>query len=98
MSFPCWLFFPAFLFFEVLVIFAVFPVPSPSESLRLEEPVAEVAFFYHISMVLAAVQIGAGGGRFHHFLAVLQSFVVRIVEGVDVYGQSPSVLRYRMGM
>ena len=30
--------------------------------------------------------------------AVLQSFVVRIVEGVDVYGQSPSVLRYRMGM
>lgn len=98
MSFPCWLFFPAFLFFEVLVIFAVFPVTSPSESFCLEKPVAEVAFLNHVSVVLAAVQIGAGGGRFHHFLAVLQSFVVRIVEGVDVYGQSPSVLRYRMGM
>ena len=98
MSFPCWLFFPAFLFFEVLVIFAVFPITSPSESFCLEKPVAEVAFLYHISVVLAAVQIGAGGGRLHHFLAVLQSFVVRIVEGVDVYGQSPSVLRYRMGM
>lgn len=98
MSFPCWLFFPAFLFFEVLVIFAVFPVTSPSESFCLEKPVAEVAFLNHVSMILAAVQIGAGGGRFYHFLAVFQPFVVRIVEGVDVYGQSPSVLRYRMGM
>ena len=83
MSFPCWLFFHAFLFFEVLVIFAVFPVTSPSESFCLEEPVAEIAFLNHVSVVLAAVQIGAGGGRFHHFLAVLQPFVVRIVEGVD---------------
>ena len=98
MSFPCWLFFPAFLFFEVLVILAAFPVTSPSESLRLEEPVAEVAFLNHVSVVLAAVQIGAGGGRLYHFLAVLQPFVIRIVEGVDVYAQSPSVLRYRMGM
>lgn len=70
MSFPSWLFFPAFLFFEVLVIFAVFPVTSPSESFCLEKPVAEVAFLNHVSVVLAAVQIGAGGGRFHHFLAV----------------------------
>ena len=83
MSFPCWLSFPAFLFFEVLVIFAVFPVTSPSESFCLEKPVAEIAFLNHVSVVLAAVQIGAGGGRFHHFLAVLQPFVVRIVEGVD---------------
>ena len=98
MSFPCWLFFPAFLFYEVLVILAVFPVASPSESLRLEEAVAEVAFLNHVSVVLAAVQIGAGGGRLYHFLAVLQPFVIRIVEGVDVYGQSPSVFRYRMGM
>lgn len=78
--------FPAELFFEVLVILAVLPVASPSESLRLEKPVAEVAFLNHINMILAAVQIRAGGGRFHHFLAVLQSFVVRIVECVDVYG------------
>lgn len=86
MYFPCWLFFPAFLFFEVLVILAAFPVTSPSESFCLEKPVAEVAFFYHVSVVLAAVQIGAGGGRLYYFLAVLQPFVIRIVEGVDVYG------------
>lgn len=98
MSFPCWLFFPAFLFFEVLVILAAFPVTSPSESFCLEKPVAEVAFLNHVSVVLVAVQIGAGGGRLYHFLAVLQPFVIRIVEGVDVYGQSSSVLRYRMGM
>ena len=70
----------------MLVILAVLPVASPSESLRLEKPVAEVAFLNHVSVVLAAVQIGAGGGWLYHFLAVLQSFVVRIVEGVDVYG------------
>ena len=92
MSFPCWLFFPAFLFFEVLVIFAVFPVTSPSESLRLEEPVAEVAFFYHINMMLAAVEVGAGSSGFHYFLAVFQPFVIRVIERVDVDGKSPAVL------
>ena len=70
----------------MLVILAVLPVASPSESLRLEKPVAEVAFLNHINMVLAAVQIRAGGGWLYHFLAVFQPFVVRIVEGVDVYG------------
>ena len=62
MSFPSWLFFPAFLFFEVLVILAVFPVTSPSESFCPKKPVAEVAFLNHVSVVLAAVQIGAGAG------------------------------------
>ena len=98
MSFPCWLFFPAFLFFEVLVILAVFPVASPSESLCLEEAVAEVAFFNHVNMMLAAVEIGACRGWLHHRFLMSIFFVIRIVEGVDVYGQSPSVFRYRMGM
>ena len=86
MSFPYWLFFPAFLFFEVLVILAVFPVTSPSESFCPEKPVAEVAFLNHVSVVLAAVQIGAGGGWLHHILAVFQSFVVRVIECVDING------------
>ena len=68
----------------MLVILAVFPVASPSESLRLEEAVAEVAFPNHVHMFLAAVEIGTGCSRFYHFLAVLQSFVVRIVEGVEM--------------
>lgn len=98
LSFPAEQSFPAELFFEVLVILAVLPVASPSKSFCLEEPVAEVAFLNHVNMVLAAVQIGAGGAWLYHFLAVLQPFVVRIVEGVDIYGESPSVLRYRMGV
>ena len=87
-----------FLFLEVLVILTVLPVASPSESLCLEEAVAEVAFFYHINMVLAVVQIGAASGRLHHILAVFQSFVVRVIESVDVDGKSFAVLRNGMGM
>ena len=75
-----------FLFLKVLVILAVFPVASPSESLCLEEAVAEVAFFNHVNTMLAAVEIGAGCSGFHYFLAVFQSFVVRVIEGVDING------------
>ena len=39
-----------FLFLKVLVILAVFPVASPSESLCLEEAVAEVVFFNHVNI------------------------------------------------
>ena len=87
-----------FLFLEVLVILAVLPVASPSESLCLEEAVAEIAFFYHINMVLAAVQIGACRGWLHHILAVFQPFVVRVIERVDIDGKSFAVLRNGMGM
>ena len=87
-----------FLFLEVLVILAVFPVASPSKSFRLEEAVAEVALLNHINMMLAAVQIGAGCGRFHHILAVFQPFVVGVIERVDIDGKSFAVLRNGMGM
>lgn len=76
----------------MLVILAVFPVATPSESFLLEEAVTEVAFLNHIHMFLASVEIGTGCGWFHHFLAVFESFVVRIVERVDVDGKSPAVL------
>lgn len=82
----------------MLVILAVFPVASPSESLRLEEAVAEVALLNHINMMLAAVQIGAGCGRLHHILAVFQPFVVRVIERVDIDGKAFAVLRNGMGM
>ena len=82
----------------MLVILAVFPVASPSKSFRLEETVAEVAFLNHVSVVLAAVQIGAGGGWLHHILAVFQPFVVRVIERVDIDGKSLAVLRNGMGM
>ena len=75
-----------FLFLKVLVILAVFPVAAPSESLRFEEAVAEVALFNHINMMLAAVEIGACRGWLHHILAVFQSFVVRVIECVDING------------
>ena len=87
-----------FLFLKVLVILAVFPVASPSESLCLEEAVAEVAFFNHVNMMLAAVEVGAGCSGFHYFLAVFQSFVVRVIECVDINGKSFAMLRYGMGM
>ena len=87
-----------FLFLEVLVILTVFPVASPSESFRLEEAVAEVAFFNHINMMLAAVEIGACRGWLHHLLAVFQPFVVRVVERVDIDGKAFAVLRNGMGM
>lgn len=87
-----------FLFLKVLVILAVFPVASPSESLCLEEAVAEVAFFNHVNMMLAAVEIGACRGWLHHILAVFQSFVVRVIERVDIDGKSLAVLRNGMGM
>ena len=87
-SFSCFLAFEAFLFLflKMLVILAVLPVASPSESLCLEEAVAEVAFFNHVNMMLAAVEIGACRGWLHYFLAVFQSFVVRVIECVDVNG------------
>ena len=75
-----------FLFLEVLVILAMFPITSPSESFRLEEAVAEVALLNHINMMLAAVEVGAGCSGFHYFLAVFQSFVVRVIECVDING------------
>ena len=75
-----------FLFLEVLVILAMFPITSPSESFRLEEAVAEVALFNHINMMLAAVEVGTASGWLHHILAVFQSFVVRVIESVDVNG------------
>ena len=87
-----------FLFLEVLVILAVFPVASPSESFRLEEAVAEVALLNHINMMLAAVEVGAASGWLHHILAVFQSFVVRVIESVDVDGKSFAMLRYGLGM
>ena len=87
-----------FLFLKVLVILAVFPVASPSKSFRLEEAVAEVALLNHINMMLAAVEVGAASGRLHHILAVFQSFVVRVIESVDVDGKSFAMLRYGMGM
>ena len=76
----------------------MFPITSPSESFRLEEAVAEVAFLDHINMMLAAVQIGTASGWLHHILAVFQSFVVGIIESVDVDGKSFAMLRYGMGM
>ena len=82
----------------MLVILAMFPITSPSESFRLEEAVAEVAFLDHINMMLAAVQIGTASGWLHHILAVFQSFVVGIIERVDVDGKSFAMLRYGMGM
>ena len=99
-SFSCFLAFEAFLFLflKMLVILAVFPVASPSESLCLEEAVAEVALLNHINMMLAAVEVGTASGWLHHILAVFQSFVVRVIESVDVDGKSFAMLRYGMGM
>lgn len=93
-SFSCFLAFEVslvfeaflFLFLKMLVILAVFPVASPSKSFRLEEAVAEVALLNHINMMLAAVEVGAASGRLHHILAVFQSFVVRVIECVDING------------
>ena len=87
-----------FLFLKMLVILAMFPITSPSESFRLEEAVAEVALLNHINMMLAAVEVGAASGWLHHILAVFQSFVVRVIERVDVDGKSFAMLRYGMGM
>lgn len=87
-----------FLFLKMLVILAVLPVASPSESLRLEEAVAEVALLNHINMMLAAVEVGAASGWLHHFLAVFQPFVIGVIERVDVDGKSLAMLRYGMGM
>ena len=75
-----------FLFLEVLVILAVFPVASPSESFFFEKAIAKVALFNHINMMLAAVEVGAGSSGFHYFLTIPQSFVVRVIEGVDING------------
>lgn len=77
----------------MLIVLAVLPVASPSESLFLEESVAQVAFPDHVGMVLASVEIRTGCGWFYHFLAVSQSFVVGVVEGVDVYGKSSAMFR-----
>ena len=82
----------------MLVILAVLPVASPSESLRLEETVAEVALLDHVNMMLAAVEIGVCRGWLHHFLAVFQPFVIRVIECVDIDGKSFAVLRNGMGM
>ena len=87
-----------FLFLKMLVILAVFPVASPSESLCLEEAVAEIAFLDHVNMMLAAVEIGACRSWLHHFLAVFQPFVIRVVERVDIDGKSFAVLRNYLGM
>ena len=87
-----------FLFLEVLVILAVFPVASPSESFFFEKAIAKVALFNHINMMLAAVEVGAASGWLHHILAVFQSFVVRVIESVNVDGKSFAMLRYGMGM
>ena len=82
----------------MLVILAVFPVASPSKTFCLEEAVAEVAFFNHVNMMLAAVEIGACRGWLHHILAVFQPFVIGVIERVDVDGKAFAVLRYGMGM
>lgn len=82
----------------MLVILAMFPITSPSESFRLEEAVAEVALLNHINMMLAAVEVGTASGWLHYILAVFQSFVVRVIERVDVDGKSFAMLRYGMGM
>ena len=87
-----------FLFLKVLVILAVFPVASPSESLCLEETVAEVAFFNHVNMVLATVEIRSCRCWLYHFLAVFQPFVIGVIERVDIDGKSLAVFRNGMGM
>ena len=105
-SFSCFLAFEVFLAFEaflflflkMLVILAVFPVASPSESLCLEETVAEVAFFNHVNMVLATVEIRSCRCWLYHFLAVFQPFVIRVIERVDIDGKSLAVFRNGMGM
>ena len=82
----------------MLVILAVFPVASPSEAFFFEKAIAKVALFNHINMMLAAVEVGAGCSGFHYFLTIPQSFVVRVIECVDINGKSFAMLRYGMGM
>ena len=82
----------------MLVVLAVLPLASPSESLRLEEAVAEVALLNHIGVVLGAVEVSTPCGWLYDYLAVLEYFMVRIVEGVDVDGKPLAVFGYRLGV
>ena len=79
-------------FLEVLIVFAVLPVATPSESFFLEKAIAQVAPLNHVCVFLTAVEIGTGCGWFYYFFAISQSFVVGVVEWVDVYSHSSAVL------
>ena len=79
-------------FLEVLIVFAVLPVATPSESFFFEESVAQVAPLNRVCVFLTAVEIRTGCGWFYYFFAISQSFVVGVVEGVDVYSHSSAVL------
>ena len=79
-------------FLEVLIVFAVLPVATPSESFFFEKAIAQVAPLNHVCVFLTAVEIGTGCGRFYYFFAISQSFVVGVVECVDVYSHSSAVL------
>ena len=74
----------------MLIVFAVFPVASPTESMLLEQPYCEVVavqFHWYVLALSTIVGIFPGGCRLYPV-----AFYVRIVEGIDVDGESETML------
>ena len=81
----------------MLVVLAAGPRTAPLESVLDEEPVAEVAFFYLVRPLLAAVSIFTGAGWLYEHRSVFPPFDIRVVERVDVDGHPQRMFRQFLG-
>lgn len=78
---------------KVLVVLARNPVTAPVEAGLGKQLEAEVIVVYLVGEVLVALTIGTGSGRLNEERAILTNLEVRIVERIDIDGQSAGVLR-----
>ena len=81
----------------MLVILAGGPVTAPVEAGLGEEAEAEVVMVYLVGEVPIAIAIGLGGGGLDEERAIVAYLIIRIIERVDVYGQSTGMLREIVG-
>ena len=76
----------------MLVILAGGPVTAPVEAGLGEEAEAEVVMVYLVGEVPIAITIGLGGGGLDEERAIVAYLIIRIIERVDVDGQSAGML------
>ena len=76
----------------MLVILAGGPVTAPVEAGLGEEAEAEVVMVYLVGEVPIAIAIGLGGGGLDEERAIVAYLIIRIIERVDVDGQSAGML------
>ena len=85
--------FSLFYKFKMLIVFTCGPVAAPFESGLGEEAKAEVVMINLVGEIPVAVTIDFGCGGLNEECAIIALFIVRVVERVDVDGQSTGMFR-----